>query len=123
MTYIELICPTCKITFSKEKKYYNQNKKSNWINHCSKKCADMGRIVKQEVICKQCGISFFKTPPNIRKSPNHFCNKSCAITYNNTHKTHGYKISKLEIWLSKELPKLYPDLEFHFNRKDAINSE
>jgi hypothetical protein len=25
--------------------------------------------------------------------------------------------------LQQKLPKLYPDLEFHFNRKDAINSE
>jgi hypothetical protein len=25
--------------------------------------------------------------------------------------------------LSKKLPKLYPTLEFHFNRKDAINGE
>lgn len=29
----------------------------------------------------------------------------------------------MEIWLEGQLPKLYPKLEFHFNRKDTINSE
>ena len=122
-TDVKLICPTCKIIFFKEKKYYNQNREFSWINHCSKKCGDESRITKRKVICKQCGVSFSKLPSNIKKSPNHFCNKSCAATYNNTHKTHGTRISKLEIWLSKKLPELYPLLEFHFNRKDAINSE
>ena len=32
-------------------------------------------------------------------------------------------MSKLERWLQEQLPKLYPDLEFHFNRTDAINGE
>jgi hypothetical protein len=52
-----------------------------------------------------------------------FCNHKCAATYNNTHKTKGNRKSKLEFFLEKELPLLYPDIEFHFNRKDAINSE
>lgn len=29
----------------------------------------------------------------------------------------------MEIWLEKNLTELYPQLEIHFNRKDAINSE
>jgi len=61
-----------------------------------------------------------------RKRPslkNFFCSSSCAALYNNTHKTKGIRKSKLEFFLEKELPLLYPDLEFHFNRKDAINSE
>lgn len=27
------------------------------------------------------------------------------------------------MWLEQQLPTLYPSLEFHFNRKDAINGE
>jgi hypothetical protein len=54
---------------------------------------------------------------------NVFCGKSCAASYNNTHKTHGNRRSKLEIYLEEKFPALYPSLEFHFNRKDAINSE
>lgn len=57
------------------------------------------------------------------KSYNYFCTHSCAATYNNTHKRKGNRKSKLEFYLEKELPLLYPNLEFHFNRKDTINSE
>lgn len=32
-------------------------------------------------------------------------------------------MSKLERWLQEQLPALYPDLEFHFNRRDAIQGE
>lgn len=60
---------------------------------------------------------------NLKRSPNNFCCSSCAATYNNTHKTKGYRRSKLELFLEKELTILYPDLEFHWARKDAINSE
>lgn len=35
------------------------------------------------VKCKNCGIMFDKTPSDIKKSPNHFHNRSCATTYNN----------------------------------------
>lgn len=46
-----------------------------------------------------------------------------AATYNNTHKTHGTRRSKLEPWLEGQLKKLYPDLNMIFNGKDTINSE
>jgi hypothetical protein len=35
------------------------------------------------VECKNCGVMFEKKPKDIKKSPNHFHNKSCATTYNN----------------------------------------
>lgn len=57
------------------------------------------------------------------KSQNFFCSSSCSATYNNTHKTRGYRRSKLEIYLEQVLPNIYLDLQFHFNRKDTINSE
>jgi hypothetical protein len=57
------------------------------------------------------------------KSSRLFCNRSCAAKYNNCHKSHGTRRSKLEAWIESELVKLYPSLEFHFNQKDAINSE
>ena len=64
-----------------------------------------------------------KNQKNKNKRGNIFCSRSCAATYNNTHKIKGTRISKLEIWLSQKLPILFPNLEFHFNRKDTINSE
>jgi hypothetical protein len=52
-----------------------------------------------------------------------FCSRSCAASYNNTHKTHGTRVSKLERWMAEKLTALHPSLEIHYNRKDAINSE
>jgi very-short-patch-repair endonuclease len=57
------------------------------------------------------------------RSKNTFCKQSCAAIYNNEHKTHGTRRSKLEGWLEEQLTLKYPNLEIHFNRKDAINSE
>jgi hypothetical protein len=73
--------------------------------------------------CTQCSKSFSKRYSEYKKSKNHFCSQSCAGTYNNTHKTKGTRVSKLEVYLQEQLTKLYPTLEIHYNRKDAINSE
>jgi hypothetical protein len=54
---------------------------------------------------------------------NNFCSRPCAATYNNLHKTHGTSVSKLERWIAGQLTILYPGLEIHYNRKDAIGSE
>lgn len=76
-----------------------------------------------EVSCKHCSVLFTKMPSEIKKESNNFCTRSCSATYNNKHKTHGTRRSKLEAWMEEKLVVLYPDLEIHFNRKDAINSE
>jgi len=80
---------------------------------------------RQQVQCKQCNKKFTRQPSQIKqsRSGNQFCCQSCAATYNNTHKTTGTRRSKLEKYLEEQLTQLYPNLEIHFNRKDAINSE
>jgi hypothetical protein len=90
---------------------------------CSQSCSRTSSSPPIVVVCEQCHTTFKKLPSGIKKTKHNFCNHSCAAKYTNTHKTKGTRISKLEIWLSKQLPKLYPALEFHFNRKDAINGE
>lgn len=90
---------------------------------CSMRCSNNNKITKQEVKCKNCNKVFFKTLGQLKKCPNSFCSSSCSATYNNTHKTKGYRKSKFEVYLEEILPLKYPDLEFHFTRKDAINSE
>lgn len=126
LTIIPCECYSCKNTFhitrTKALKHFNKTR-SQANKYCSKLCENLGRTKAEEVVCKQCDKKFIKTYSEIKKTPNHFCSKSCAATYNNTHKTKGNRKSKLEFYLEKELPLLYPDLEFHFNRKDAINSE
>lgn len=90
---------------------------------CSKTCQDISKRLKEKVHCKNCEKTFEKIPAEIKRSPNHFCSKSCAAAYNNKNKTTGNRRSKLEIWLEEKLTSLYPDLEIHFNRKDTIGSE
>jgi hypothetical protein len=90
---------------------------------CSKKCQSISQITKQTVVCTNCGITFEKIPSKIRKSINHFCSKSCAAAYNNTHKMKGNRRSKLEIYLEDRLKNLYPNLGMDFNKSNAINSE
>ena len=75
------------------------------------------------VQCLQCHKTFRKEPNQIKKHPKHFCGHHCAAIYNNAHKSTGTRVSKLEKWLQAQLTALYPDLEFHFNQRDAINGE
>ena len=119
-------CYTCNNIFYIKRgialRHFNKSR-SQANKYCSKKCQNIAQITSKEVVCKECNIKFIKNNSEVKKFPNHFCNSSCAATYNNTHKTKGNRKSKLEFYLEKELPLMYPGLEFHFNRKDAINSE
>lgn len=125
---LPLECKICKKTFYLTKHQiqdallkHNHHKR----DVCSRKCIDSFKNKKETVKCKQCDKQFKKQPFQIKKSKsgNHFCSRSCAAKYNNAHKTKGTRRSKLEVWLEKQLTKIYPNLEIHFNQKDAINSE
>ena len=89
-------------------KCYNDHQRKDRINQ-----------IKQ---CANCGNSFYKRPAEQKKTKNHFCSSSCAATYNNTHKTFGTRVSKLEVFLQEQLNQEY-NFNFHYNRKDTINSE
>lgn len=92
---------------------------------CSTKCYGLSRYSKIQFKCTQCQKEFIRRIKKDKqaKTNNRFCSLSCSATYNNLHKKHGTRVSKLELWLATQLPILYPNIEFHFNRKDAINSE
>ena len=125
---LPLKCIYCDNTFLKPKHdIQNADPKTNECCFCSMSCSAPHKTGKHNssitVYCEQCSKPFKKLPSSIKKTKHNFCCKSCAAKYNNAHKTKGTRISKLEIWLSKQLPLLYPNLEFHFNRKDAINGE
>lgn len=121
-------CLECGNTFYKEKRVIKRgftNYNRNLGDYCSRRCVNLAKGQSQIVNCENCGSEFRKTDSQIKssKSGKHFCSQSCAATYNNTHKKHGTRKSKLEVWLETKLTESYPDLEIHFNRKDAINSE
>lgn len=90
---------------------------------CSNSCRSRHHNPEVIVQCEHCKKSFAKQTARINKTKHHFCCQSCAARWNNAHKTKGTRVSKLETWISKKLPILYPSLEFHFNRTDAINGE
>jgi len=126
---LKMKCDNCGKVFFRGKKSIIVHRTKTKLHGCSNACRgilskqSLGLSLKMKVICKNCGKVFKKMPSQIKRSKNNFCSQSCAATYNNTHKTTGTRRSKLEAWLEQELPKLFPNITFHFNRKDAINSE
>lgn len=123
---IKFNCEFCLSEFfrwpSELKKAQKKNRKGP--KFCSKKCLSFfNKTLYPEVCCLNCNKIFHKYQKELNKTPNSFCSRSCAATYNNTHKTKGTRRSKLEKWLEMKLNELYPNLEIHYSRKDAINSE
>jgi len=128
---MELQCDNCGTTFKRRRSWFIRD--SRKYKFCSNKCAQAfnqsGKRLPKLIPCQQCGTLFGRRKSTLlqnrkhSKSNNLFCSKSCAATYNNLHKTHGTRRSKLEVWLEEQLRKLYPDLEIMFNAKEAINSE
>ena len=120
-------CYVCEQMFYKTKRDIKIALTSNRHNgkFCSKTCEIKSKSNPVNVTCTNCGLSFDKTLFQISKSKsgNHFCSHSCSTSYNNKHKKHGNRRSKLEIWLQKQLTILYPNLEIHYNKTSAINSE
>jgi hypothetical protein len=122
---LPLECYECKCTFfsTKQAIYSKKSRNGKGPMYCSNVCSNIPRTKKEIIKCKCCNISVYKTLAQIKKYKNHFCSKSCAATFNNTHKTHGTRRSKLEKYLEEQLITLYPNLQFDFNKKEAINSE
>jgi hypothetical protein len=124
---LPLECQQCHRPFQALVKRIRQNLKGYGgpLLYCNHTCKGASMIRSFTTQCGQCGIDIVIRPTERlnSKSSNNFCSKSCAATYNNTHKTIGIRRSKLEMWLEEQLPMLYPDLELIFNDKETINSE
>jgi len=125
--FLTLQCYQCNDSFPKEKKRVKSEIKlqRGECKFCSHNCHYKSKINLQPLNCTNCGQSFLKSPSQIKKSKsdNHFCSRPCAATYNNKHKTHGTRRSKLEAYIEQQLSKLYPELNIVFNGKEAIGSE
>lgn len=128
--FLNLKCDICGNKYKSQKKIIIAAKRKNTKHDCcSKDCVSKAicysKNVKPrfETPCKSCGSICVRAESQTKRNKNTFCSSSCAATYNNTHKKHGTKRSKLEVFLEKELVKEFPNLEFHFNQKDTINSE
>lgn len=117
-------CDGCQKTFQRTKgEIHRHNAKGKKRAFCGAACYIASQNKPVVSPCLQCGASVKKIASEAKRTPNFFCNKSCSAIYRNSHKSHGTRRSKLEAWLEEQLSAVYPSLEFHFNRKDAINSE
>lgn len=115
-------CDYCKNKFSRlPKEDASRRNKNSVKSYCSLKCKGLDNRNRKNIPCKNCNKMTERVISHIET--NTFCSKSCSAKYNNTHKTHGTRRSKLERWLEEKLKNKYPNFEIHFNRKDAINSE
>ena len=124
-----LTCSNCGKIFNKPLSVHNQsNKRKDQHSFCSIQCVGKSRIGKfqqKRIIkpCLHCGKLVSKILSQAQKTPNFFCNCSCAATYNNTHKTKGNRRSRLEKFIEEQLSLIFPDLLILYNNKDTINSE
>lgn len=120
-------CYQCGNIFYSPKKEIKYTLKNNLerIKYCSIECRNSAQLKNIILDCKNCGETFNKKYREYKRDPdkNHFCSRSCAASYNNKHKKHGTRRSKLEGWIEEQLTILYPNLDIHFNRKDIICSE
>jgi hypothetical protein len=124
-------CEYCRSTFYSTKNEIQKsikrqeegNRRRNDLKYCSKKCSGLSKITGLHLHCEQCKKTIYKQRRNISKNRHHFCSSSCAATYSNTHKTTGYRRSKLEIWIEEQLTKKYPTLPIRYNKTDVINAE
>lgn len=117
---ITFCCLQCSNYFYRSKNRYLaviKGKSNNKLLYCSKKCLSLAFNKKISKNCKNCHKTYEGSTKGI------FCNRSCAASYNNKHKTKGSRRSKLEIWLEQQLTNLYPNLEIHYNKKETISSE
>jgi len=85
---LPLECLQCEGTFTKEKSQIkavikSEGKSRTAAKFCSRECAAKYHTKSQKVSCEHCGKDFFKKLKEIRKSPHHFCTRSCAAKVNN----------------------------------------
>ena len=130
---LHLECLHCKKIFARTKHFIQvslwnmKNRKRKYAcDFCSNKCfsAYVHPIIPlKKIPCDQCNKLFFKTRFAVKATKHNFCSHSCSAIYSNAHKTKGTRVSKLEVWIQNQIQILYPNLEIHFNRKDAIKSE
>jgi hypothetical protein len=122
--FVDLECSICSKEFKTTKKLiYSAKRYGSLSVTCSRECYNLFIGYSQKVECKTCDKEFIKRACQMKKTKGNFCSKSCAATFNNTHKTHGTRRSKLEVWLEEKLNPKYGESFFEFNQKSAINSE
>lgn len=116
------LCFTCGKEYKRNSFEIKRNTTNGHNNYCSTSCRNIGQTKKTvTVLCENCEKPIHRRPKTM--SPHNFCSRSCAATYNNAHKTHGTRRSKIEIYIENRLRSEFPSLIIECNSKFAIGSE
>jgi hypothetical protein len=99
---LPLKCEQCNETFYQTKHQIQCALRPTHIKTmdcCSSICSKIFKSKSIDTTCSNCQTLVTIKASELKKSKsgNAFCSKSCAATYNNTHKTTGNRRSKLEI--------------------------
>lgn len=86
MSYVNVKCVNCGKDFEKQLRNFNESKKRGWNHFCGMDCLRKFQTLEVEVPCGKCDAPVRRDPSDIKgsKSGLVFCNKSCAVSYNNT---------------------------------------
>lgn len=99
-----VFCATCKGTIYRSIGRFNEAKKFDWNQYCSKECLSKDRTKKRVLFCENCGKAFKRTPSEV--SPHNYCSRSCAAIVNNKKclKGHAKIKPKLKICVKCDKP-------------------
>ena len=123
-TKLPIKCSFCGKTVLRTKQSIDNSTNLKHIKHlcCSASCGSSLRDTRETIKCKQCKNPF-KATAYQRKTKRAFCSQSCFGTFNNTHKTSGYRRSKLEYYIEQNIRKDFPELLLLVNDIKTINLE
>lgn len=116
---IKLTCNFCNIIFEVTKTDIYARKRGQF---CTLNCSYNARRKEELVTCLNCDKKFIKKLKEVKRTPNHFCSSSCSATYNNKHKKHGIRRSKMELYLEEKLKLIYGE-SVKFTERDISNYE
>ena len=124
MNHYTVTCSQCKKEFLRNSRRIASAKCQSLKQvFCSKECQKQFRSLSTISQCSNCQKDVERTLSERKKVKNIFCNRSCAATYNNRHKQHGTRRSKLECYIESQIKQHYPNLLVMSNSKSEIGSE
>lgn len=92
---ITIECDYCKKPFEKDEKYVKQAANRGYKLYCSKECQRLSKFTGEELICSQCGKTFYRNKSRIDRSKRTFCSNSCSANFYNKYKikTNGKSVA------------------------------
>jgi len=136
-TYNEFCCEICNKTFNSKRALNSHSVIHKPVYVCgSKKLSTIveAEYLKAPLTCKQCNtiiqykdsfgkLTFSRKQKRLGRPGNIFCGMSCSAVFNNKHKTHGTRKSKIEYFIEKNLKETFPTLKMLFNDRTENGSD